>query len=154
SRLRRPGVGRYRSLARLAVTPTCQPAVECVLTIAARWSRNKMVNSLHQMDLFWQQGLGCKWSPRTSKGFTLVELLVVLAVITILAALLLPALAGARAKAGAITCLNNVRQLGLASQIYTDEFDQRLPYNLGEAEIHAAVAKNQFLNWNSSIMDW
>lgn len=107
------------------------------------------------MDLFWQQGLGCKCPPRRrDHGFTLVELLVVLAVITILAALLLPALAGAHAKARAITCLNNVRQLGLASQIYTDEFSERLPYNLGEAEIRAAVAQNQFLNWNSSIMDW
>ena len=107
------------------------------------------------MDLYWQQGLGCKWSPRRrSLGFTLVELLVVLAIITILAALLLPALAGARAKARAISCLNNARQLGLASQIYTDEFGERLPYNLGTAEIRAAVAQNQFLNWNSSIMDW
>jgi prepilin-type processing-associated H-X9-DG protein len=83
-----------------------------------------------------------------------VELLVVLAVITILAALLLPALAGAHAKAKAISCLNNARQLGLASLIYTDEFGERLPYNLGEAEIHAAVDQKQFLNWNSSIMDW
>jgi len=107
------------------------------------------------MDLFWQRGLGCKCSPRgRSFGFTLVELLVVLAVITILAALLLPALAGARGKARAISCLNNARQLGLASLIYTDEFGERLPYNLGEAEIRAAVAQNQFLNWNSSIMDW
>jgi prepilin-type N-terminal cleavage/methylation domain-containing protein/prepilin-type processing-associated H-X9-DG protein len=107
------------------------------------------------MDLFWQQGLGWKCTlRRRNPAFTLVELLVVLAVITILAALLLPALAAARAKARAITCLNNVRQLGLAAQIYTDEFGERLPYNLGESEIRAAVAQNHYLNWNSSIMDW
>src|SRR5947207_1656534 len=108
------------------------------------------------MDRFWRQGLGCKCSPprRRDFGFTLVELLVVLAIISILAALLLPALAGAKAKAKAISCLNNVRQLGLASQIYTDEYEERLPYNLGTADIHAAVAQNQFLIWNSSIMDW
>jgi len=119
------------------------------------WSRSKLVYTLHQMHLFWQQGLGCKCSPRgRGLGFTLVELLVVLAVVTILAALLLPALAGARAKALAITCLNNARQLGLASQIYTDEFSERLPYNLGVSEIRAAVGQNQFLNWNSSLLDW
>lgn len=107
------------------------------------------------MDHFQQQGLGCKCGRECKDpGFTLVELLVVLAIITILAALLLPALAGARARAKAITCLNNIRQLGLASQVYTDEFNDRLPYNLGEAEIRQALLQNQFLNWNSSVMDW
>jgi prepilin-type N-terminal cleavage/methylation domain-containing protein/prepilin-type processing-associated H-X9-DG protein len=91
---------------------------------------------------------------RILNGFTLIELLVVMAIIAILAALILPALAGARAKARTITCLNNQRQLGLACQIYTDDFNDRLPYNLGESEIRQAVAQNQYLNWNSSIMDW
>jgi prepilin-type N-terminal cleavage/methylation domain-containing protein len=52
------------------------------------------------------------------KGFTLIELLVVIAIIAILAAMLLPALAAAKARAKAIACVNNGKQLGLATQMY------------------------------------
>ena len=56
------------------------------------------------------------------KGFTLIELLVVIAIIAILAALLLPALAAAQAKAQAITCTSNLKQCGLASAMYSNDF--------------------------------
>src|SRR2546426_10169292 len=55
-------------------------------------------------------------------GFTLVELLVVIAVIAILAALLLPALAKAKASAQSAACKSNLRQLGLALNMYVDDW--------------------------------
>ena len=78
----------------------------------------------------------------------------VIAVIAVLAGLLLPALAGARARATSIACLNNERQMGLACLMYTCDYDDRLPYNLGAAEIKQTVAQNLTLNWTTPIMDW
>ncbi|HPU55276.1 MAG TPA: prepilin-type N-terminal cleavage/methylation domain-containing protein [Verrucomicrobiota bacterium] len=60
-------------------------------------------------------------SGTVSKGFTLVELLVAIAIIAILAALLLPVLARSREAAKRITCINNLRQLGIAGQLYWDD---------------------------------
>ena len=61
---------------------------------------------------------------RSGRGFTLVELLVVIAVIAMLAALLLPALAKAKASAQSATCKNNLRQLGLALNMYVNDYDK------------------------------
>ena len=61
------------------------------------------------------------------KGFTLIELLVVIAIIAILAAILFPVFAQAREKARQTSCLSNMKQIGTAIQLYTDDFDECYP---------------------------
>lgn len=73
------------------------------------------------------------------RGFTLVELLVVIAVISVLASLLLPSLSMAKEKARSISCLNNLRQVGLAIQVYADDHQDFLvpaEYNVKNGARH------------------
>ncbi len=64
------------------------------------------------------------------RGFTLIELLVVIAVIALLLAILMPALRAARKQAQAVMCKSNLRQVGLAANLYAEEYDFYVPRGL------------------------
>jgi prepilin-type N-terminal cleavage/methylation domain-containing protein/prepilin-type processing-associated H-X9-DG protein len=81
-------------------------------------------------------------------GFTLLELLVVMAIIGILAGLLLPALAASKAQARSLFCQNNTQQLVSGWLMYADDHAQRLAYNLGGA----AARTNS--NWAAGVLNW
>lgn len=79
---------------------------------------------------------------RRSYGFTLIELLVVIAIIAILAAILFPVFAQARGKARQTACLSNVKQLGMAVQMYGSDYDEHMVYARSFGRIWSEVEKS------------
>lgn len=69
---------------------------------------------------------------KDKSGFTLIELLVVIAIIAILASILFPVFSQAKNRAAAAKCLSNLKQLGTATIMYSDDFNGLLPYPGGE----------------------
>lgn len=100
----------------------------------------------------------CPINSRTARagkeGFTLLELLVVIAVTAALAGLLFPALAGARSKAQSIHCVNNHRQLALVTMLYVSDHNDALPFNFGAADTRKTVSNGTFQNWANNVLSW
>jgi len=95
--------------------------------------------------------------PRGIHAFTLLELLAVIAIIAILAAILLPALSSARERSRGVYCLNNTRQLTLAWQLYGDDHEGLLPYNLvmsGSVIPGYPMPYRNPENWVNNVMTW
>jgi prepilin-type N-terminal cleavage/methylation domain-containing protein len=93
---------------------------------------------------------GCK---ARGGAFTLIELLVVIAIIAILAALLLPALSRARDKGRRTSCLNNLRQIAVLFQMYTDDHAEVFPPHRSTRHPYGDMSKDLYDRWGPTVTE-
>jgi prepilin-type N-terminal cleavage/methylation domain-containing protein/prepilin-type processing-associated H-X9-DG protein len=85
-------------------------------------------------------------------AFTLIELLVVIGIISVLIAILLPALRTARESAKAVACASNLRQIGMAFAMYADENGGRLPAAGDDGDAHSPLVMPDGMGWSSPAL--
>jgi prepilin-type N-terminal cleavage/methylation domain-containing protein/prepilin-type processing-associated H-X9-DG protein len=95
---------------------------------------------------------------RPRRGFTLIELLVVIAIIAILAAILFPVFAQAREKARSAQCLSNLKQVGMATRMYTQDYDEVLVplylYSMHDSGGTLAFGARRILMWEDLLQPY
>lgn len=88
---------------------------------------------------------------RNRTGFTMIELLTVIAIIAVLAALLFPVFLTARGKAREITCVSNLRQIGLAIRMYAMDSDELYPWAVDPTDKYTPIIWSLFPEFQSQI---
>src|SRR5579871_4466808 len=102
------------------------------------------------MPLLNQSASSTRIALRARFGFTLIELLVVIAIIAILAAILFPVFAAAREKARQTACLSNLKQVGLAAQMYAQDYDE----NFVHTELGGDVSDANERYWGDMLQPY
>jgi prepilin-type N-terminal cleavage/methylation domain-containing protein len=87
------------------------------------------------------------------RGFTMVEMLVVIGIITVLSAIIFPAFASAREKARQAVCASNLRQLGAAVEMYASDHDDRFPFAKDPADEFCPGMWGDFPLWEAWLPD-
>lgn len=99
----------------------------------------------------WHLGGSNRRTGRGAVGFTLVEVLVVVAVIALLAAILFPVLASARERARGATCTAHLRQIGQALSLYASDYDERFPWGIDIVDRYAPSIWGGHPGWQAFL---
>jgi len=90
---------------------------------------------------------------RKTAAFTLIELLVVIAIIALLMGILIPALSRARKQAWAVTCGSNLRQVGVAANVFAQDHDNKIP-RADDLQLLSGHASEETTRWFKAIMPY